>query len=64
MTTITTGKTCVLCEKELETNTPVLIVNQKFALHVHCWHVECSRLTAKQLDEYIRKKIAERRLCQ
>lgn len=59
MKTITENR-CVLCDKLLEERTPVLVVDMSHALHLGCWREQCLRMTAKQLNEFIKKKLAER----
>mgnify|MGYP003347584924 FL=1 len=52
---------CALCNEYFMQNTPVLIVDDQYAIHFSCWRIHCGSMTHHQMKIFIEKKIAERK---
>lgn len=57
-------KRCTICNEMMQQRSPVLIVADKYVVHLACWRTNCLNMTAYQTEKFIEQKLKERNASQ
>ena len=52
---------CSICNEVMQQKSPVILVADKYAAHLHCIRHHCIDMTIVQTEKFIEKKLAERK---